>query len=192
METENARWMIIVAVCLDGTEVRVSIEPNETIGLLLSRVTAICGKDGTLFNSMGELRLTDTGRESGLSDQAAVHLQIEDFFAAEKAILIAFRDHFNIQKTGWGSLEEFAKPEEFAKCLSYYGSQCLGGVRVIDLNLRYGGLGDEKVGQCKYCPLSKCSTLWLAQVKFRKNWEAWRHSSYWHLITINYTVMNES
>jgi hypothetical protein len=143
LETEH--WMILVTVGLDSTKVRVSVKPEDTIGLLLRCVTAECGKIGTLFNSTGELQLTDTVLASGLSDQAVVHLEIEDPFTTDQSALIAVRDHFNIQDAGWGRLEEFTEPKQLAEC---FGVEVGADGRVTVLDLSASELTGEKPGHC--------------------------------------------
>ena len=139
---EKERWMIIVTVGLDGTEVRVAMDPEEKIALLLSRVTALCGKRGTLFNDIGKLRLADTASASGLSDQAAAHLQIEDLFSTEQAVMISVRDHFKVQTRGWASLEKFTEPNQFAGCV---GVQVNADGRVVQLDLSCSEIIGETV-----------------------------------------------
>ena len=119
------------------------MRPEETVGLLLSRVTATCGERGTLLFNMGELRLRDTARASGLADQAAVHLQIGDTFATERSVLIAVRDHFQIQKDGWGNLEEFTEPGQLAACV---GVKVNADGCITEFDLSDSGLTGEEDG----------------------------------------------
>ena len=55
------------------------MEPEEGVGLLLSRVTAVRGNGGTLFNDTVELWLMDTARASELLDPATMHFQKRGF-----------------------------------------------------------------------------------------------------------------
>ena len=146
-EQENERWLITVAVGLDGSELSVLMDPEDTIELLVARATAECGKAGTLYSNKGELVPKDTVRLSGLSDQAIVHLQLEDVFAAEQRTLIAIRDHFKLDHPffhrGWVNLEEFNEPMQLSKCRGV----TVSNGRITKLDLSKKGLSGGAFGQ---------------------------------------------
>ena len=152
-------WLIIVHVGGDGTEVRVSMEPEESIGQLLKHVKEETGVRGTLVAPSGEeLQAMHTLRASGLAHEAEVYLHIREPFEVEKQFLITLRDSCNFEewneakKAGWADLDGFTEPQQLSTCAGVAVGD--GEITALDLT---GNRAIERKLLSNSCTMEFCS-----------------------------------